>query len=283
MTATVTRLDDVKQYRPEITTVTPQLATKLLESNSMNRPVSDAHVHRIARQITEGKWKFNGDTIKIADTKDVVDGQHRLWAIIEANRAVETIIVYGVHKDAFSTLDTIRKSRSAADILSLAGMDARGRNSTAGALRWLCSYQKTKGDLKLLRKPQFKIENSDVETAYAAHPEMPAAVERVKKLHDLAAISGLAFVYYVAVSKNEELANQMIDVLDAPAGIAQSHPFFKLRQALISSRRLKHSNTLEQIALLFKGLNAAKEGKRIDRLIWKSQGEKAEDFPKLKI
>jgi len=52
-------------------------------------------VERIAKQIRQGKWKYNGDTIKIAATGDVLDGQHRLWAIIESKTAVETVIVYG--------------------------------------------------------------------------------------------------------------------------------------------------------------------------------------------
>lgn len=281
MTATVTRIDTVKKEMERVL-LTPEMATQLLEHNAYNRPVSDAHVSRIARQIIEDKWKFNGDTIKISETNDVLDGQHRLWAVIEAKRAIETIIVRGIARDAFATVDTIRKQRSGADILSLAGAN-KSRLQVAAAVKWLVSYQKTNQDLKLWKKPEFRVENSDIELTFKHHPAIAEAVERVKHLHDLMSIGALAFVYYVAVSKNQELADQMIEILDAPAGTAQSNPFFRLRQALIADRKYFHKNSLIQIALAFKALNAAKEGKRMERLIWKSQGEKAEEFPRLKI
>jgi len=46
--------------KPRITriTVTPEMAIKLLEKNQLNRPLSQAHVQRIARQIKEHKWCF---------------------------------------------------------------------------------------------------------------------------------------------------------------------------------------------------------------------------------
>src|SRR5262245_875204 len=83
---------------PQKTLVTPELATRLLEANGDNRPLTQSHVERIARQIRQGKWQFNGDTIKIASNEDVLDGQHRLWAIIEAQTAVESLIVYGIDR-----------------------------------------------------------------------------------------------------------------------------------------------------------------------------------------
>ena len=285
MTATVTSLDAMRsQVKIETVTITPAMATKMLEANTINRPLSDAHVHRIARQITEGKWKFNGDTIKIADTKDVVDGQHRLWAIIEASRPVETIIVHGVSRDSFATLDTIRKARSGSDILALMPNAPPARGKTiAAALKLLVSYQRTKGNLKLMSKPDMRVENSDVQDAFVHHPNIVEAVNRVHKLGDIVALSVAAFVFYIAVSRNEPLAEEMIEVLHAPAGIAQSNPFFKLRHALLASREKRKTNTLEQTALMFKALNAAKSGKRVEKIMWKQQGSMAEEFPKLVI
>jgi len=60
----------------------------MLEANQHNRPLSDGHVHRIADQIKAGKWKFNDGTIKVAENGDILDGQHRCWAVIFAKIAV---------------------------------------------------------------------------------------------------------------------------------------------------------------------------------------------------
>src|SRR5216683_3522813 len=132
--ATVTKLPR-KSETPQIVTITPEMAMNLLEHNTLNRPLNDQHVQRISRQIIDGKWRFNGDTIKIADTNDVLDGQHRLWAVIEAKKPIETIIVYGIARDAFATIDTLRKPRSFADVVALNGT-ARHRNYVASALTW---------------------------------------------------------------------------------------------------------------------------------------------------
>ena len=77
MHGVVTMAKTVKR-KLEVITLTPEMATELLELNKHNRPLSDGHVRRIAAQIQEGKWKFNGDTIKIAVDHSVLDGQHRV-------------------------------------------------------------------------------------------------------------------------------------------------------------------------------------------------------------
>ncbi len=97
---------------PKIITLTPEMAMSLLEANQNNRPLNHQHVDRIANQITKGKWKFNGDTIKLATNRDVLDGQHRLWAVVEAKQPIETAIIYDIEPEAFATIDTLRKPRS---------------------------------------------------------------------------------------------------------------------------------------------------------------------------
>src|SRR4051794_37109554 len=111
MPATVTKIPPKVESGARVL-VTPEMAMRLLDANKLNRPLTSGHAERIAQQIIQGKWRFNGDTIKISEDGDVLDGQHRLFAIIEAKIAVETIIVYGIKRDAFATIDTIRKTRS---------------------------------------------------------------------------------------------------------------------------------------------------------------------------
>ncbi len=211
----------LKQPKPkpvpmEIVTVTPEVAIDLLERNALNRPLSDQHVARIAGQITAGKWRFNGDTIKIATSEDVLDGQHRLWAVIEAKRPIETIIVRGIDRDAFATIDTLRKPRSLGDTVALAGT-LRHRSAVAVALSWLIRWQK--GFVVQYREAQNRIENSDIETIFAAHPSITEAVERTMKLRSLCNPGILGFFYYVLASRNAELAERMIHTLSDPAGV----------------------------------------------------------------
>lgn len=263
----------------QIVTVTPEMAVQILERNELNRPLNDQHVHRIARQITEGKWKFNGDTIKISSDHSVVDGQHRLWAIIEAKQAVDTIIVTGIERDAFATIDTLRKPRSGSDVIALAGT-LKYRNMIAAALGWLIRYQR--GVLQTYNQPQNKVENSDIEAAFKEHPGIVRAVERCMPLRGLANPGIVAFAYYVALDRNGLLAEKLVDTLIDPAGVSINDPLFRLRSYFTSDHH-KRKEAVMSIALMFKALNAARAGRKISALSWKNQGRNPEAFPKLEV
>lgn len=267
-----------KSDKLEVITLTPARATELLEHNTMNRPIGDQHVKRIAQQIIDGKWMFNGDSIKISSDGEVVDGQHRLWACITAEKPIETVIVYGVAREAFATVDTLRKPRSGADILALNGA-ARYRNIAASALQWLIRWQS--GHITEWRDPKYRVENSDVERAYVAHPGIMRAVERAVMLRSIGNPSIIGFFYYVLSNKAPELADRMMDTLADPSGVSVNDPYFRLR-AYFTGDHLKAKQPLMSIALMIKATNAAKNGQKVQVLNWRNQGKAAEDFPVLK-
>lgn len=259
--------------------LTPEKAAELLEHNTLNRPLNGNHVQRIARQIDEGKWRFNGDTIKISSTNDVLDGQHRLWAVIEAKKPIETVIVHGIEREAFATIDTLRKMRSGGDTLALCGA-TRYRIITATALQWLLRWQR--GVLEDFRAPQNRIENSDVEAAYENNPQIVRAVERAAKLRGLANPAIMAFFYYVLTNRNEALAERMMATLEDPGNVGVNDPFFRLRVYFTSDHH-KIKEPLVTIALAIKASNAATKNQKIQVLNWRNQGSRAEDFPKLDV
>lgn len=255
------------------------MAAGLLEHNQLNRPLRDAHVQRIAAQIIAGKWKFNGDTIKVADTGDVLDGQHRLWAVIEAKKAVETIVVYGIERDAFATIDTLRAMRNGADVLALNGA-SRYRSIMASALTWLIRWQR--GGVDKFKDPKNRVENSDIEAAFSAHPGIERAVEAAVKLRGIANPAIIAFLYYILTNRNAELADRMMETLRNPVSVPVNDPFFRLRAYFLSDHH-KRKEPLMTIAVAIKAANAAHRGQKIQVLNWRSQGKNAEDFPQLDI
>lgn len=103
--------------------LTPDLAAWLLDGNlDGNRRLSSREVDRIANDITEGRWKANGDTIKVNESGKLIDGQHRCHAVIQADIAVPTMIVFGVSddRDTMATIDTTARPRSVRDIYEIA-------------------------------------------------------------------------------------------------------------------------------------------------------------------
>ena len=64
------------------TLLTPELSKKLLEGNIDNRRVKQAVLLKYYKQIIEGRWVYGtAETIKIASTNRILDGQHRLESI----------------------------------------------------------------------------------------------------------------------------------------------------------------------------------------------------------
>ena len=259
--------------------VTPEMAMRFLDANNLNRPLSDPHVQRIANQIRENKWRFNGDTIKIADTGDVLDGQHRLWAIIESKQSVETIIVNGIAREAFSTIDTIRKPRSLGDTVALSG-NARYRSAIGSALAWLIRWQND--CLENYKAPINRVENSDVEQALKDNPGIVRAVERAQGMRSVANPALMAFLYYIVTNRNETLAERMMSTLADPAGVGVNDPFFRLRQYFLSDHH-KRKDPIVSIAIAIKAINAAAEDKKVQVLNWRHQGKSPETFPTLDI
>lgn len=259
--------------------LTPQRAAELLEHNKVNRPISDSHVARLERQIVLGKWRFNGDTIKISEDGDVLDGQHRLWAVMGAKKPIDTIVVTGIAREAFATIDTLRKPRSGADVLALNGAD-RYRNIAASAVQWLIRYQR--GVIDSFRDPKNRVENSDIEESFTAHPGIMHAVERAMPLRSMVNPAIIAFLYYILTNKDEALAERMVDTLENPAGVPVSDPFFRFRSYLTASRT-KQRIPVVTIALAIKAINAAHAGEKLSTLTWRNQGAKPETFPVLQV
>jgi hypothetical protein len=257
----------------------PRYAYELLEHNRENRPLNHPHIERIAMQIKTGKWRYNGNTIKISEDNDVLDGQHRLWAIVESNTAVPTVVVRGIKRDAFATIDAISRPRSGADTLALAGVKVYHAQISM-ALTWLLRWQR--GVLETYKAPENRIENSDIEAVFASNPAMARAVEVTIKARTIAHTAILAFAYYVMHNANAEVAETMMKVMLDPAGTSVNHPFFRLRLYFLTDKQIK-KDPIHSIALIFKAANFVAEGRESVNLSWRSQGERPEPFPKLAI
>ena len=104
----------------EMTTITPPMATLFLANNVSNRKLNQDHIDFLADQMLSGKWQKNGQTIVIADDGTLMDGQHRLNAIIKADIPAELGLCTGVPKTAMPTIDN-GKSRTTTDILTMNG------------------------------------------------------------------------------------------------------------------------------------------------------------------
>lgn len=114
----------------EIKTITPQVAERWLKLNyGGNRPLANDRVIEFATSMATGKWTLTHQGICFSDTGKLLDGQHRLSAIIKSGVSVQMLVVTGVSEDTFRAID-IGKVRPA----WLAAQLPRARAETWGAL-----------------------------------------------------------------------------------------------------------------------------------------------------
>lgn len=104
--------------KTEIVTVTPAKAEQWLERNNMNRPLRAAVVKGLVGAIQRGEWKLSHQGIAFGKSGRLLDGQHRLHAVIESGIAVPMMVTTDAADETFSVLD-IGAKRSIADTLGI--------------------------------------------------------------------------------------------------------------------------------------------------------------------
>ncbi|MGX4688279.1 hypothetical protein [Streptomyces sp. JNUCC 63] len=123
--------------RMEVVDVSPRLAAEWLTRNTNNRPLSKSTVQQLAGQIQRGEWQLTHQGIAFDEDQVLIDGQHRLAAIVRAGITVPLTVTHGVPRTAFTVMDTGRK-RTGRDALALAG--EANATHLAAALRGLHLY-----------------------------------------------------------------------------------------------------------------------------------------------
>ena len=102
-----------------IETITPEMAKKYLMFNTSNRALRKSLVSMYAKDMREGNWKLTHQGIAFNCDGTLLDGQHRLSAIIEAGVPVQMMVARGVERECQIAMDDHAK-RNAGDALSLA-------------------------------------------------------------------------------------------------------------------------------------------------------------------
>lgn len=106
----------VEIMKTEVMLVTPVQAKKWLERNTDNRDIRHSVVTGLAESIRRGEWILSHQGIAFSKTGRLLDGQHRLLAVVESGISVRMSVTFGVEEDAFKVMD-IGNRRSVHDIL----------------------------------------------------------------------------------------------------------------------------------------------------------------------
>jgi hypothetical protein len=241
----------MKMYS-KFTTISPTEAALWLDTkNSNNRPVSQSTVDRYIQEIKSGRWKTNGQPVIFSKSGWLMNGQHRLKAIVAANKSIETLIVWGIDDDAFDTIDD-GSQRSLGDVFAIKG---EGNPKLLGSgVRFLWVYATGQIATRDLRKGKIATKPL-LEQTLERHPGLRQSTKFYAMLKSrpggLLIAAGMAIgLHYLFALVDEKKADEFFNVLQSGVGLTEGHPILLLRARLISGKK-EASMNLTSLAIYF--------------------------------
>lgn len=213
--------------------ITPSKAKYLLTKNLSNRKLAPQHVAFLSRQMKLGEWSENGESIKFDVDGVLLDGQHRLLAIVQSNTSQNMLVVNNINSETFGTIDTGRP-RSAADVLF---KDKRKNHVLLSSCsRLILSFRELALSNNAVRSNY--ITNRAITDLVSSDIDLTKAVDFVVGHSNLKIIlspSIASFLYYQYTAHNAELGKEFLTLVSggANSNVCPSHT---IREFLIKSK-----------------------------------------------
>ena len=256
----------------KVMTITPAEATLWLDTkNSRNRPVSLSTVQRYAQEIKAGRWTMNGQPIIFGKDGQLLNGQHRLKAVVAANKQIETLVVYGIENETFDTIDDGNK-RSLADVFFVKG-EGNPKLLSSG-VRFLWVY--ATGQMKTRDLRRGKIATKAVlENTLDKHPGLRSSVKFYSMLKKrpggLLIPAGMAIgLHYLFALIDEAKADEFFTKFQSGYELTEGNPVSILRSSLITGKKDadKEFKSVAMYTYVVKAWNAFVLGQQLTRLVY---------------
>jgi hypothetical protein len=248
----------------EIITVTPAMAEEWLKQNTHNRNVRKRAVADYARDMKAGQWRLNGEAIKFAADGTLLDGQHRLLAVVEASIPVTLMVVTGLATETQETMDAGRK-RTAADAFSLRG--EANASTLASVLKRVWMWDQ--GDLRFAGN--YTPTTAECAALLEERPEIYRSVEIALRVHSAfrylpQSVVGTAHHLFSRIAVDE--AVWFFCRVGDGADLSANHPILTLRNRVMTDRAdSRKVPDYRHMAYLIRAWNAVREDRPLSRII----------------
>ncbi len=248
-----------KEPYSEVITMTPVLASLLLQRNTNNRNIMRMNGESIRNDILAGRWQFNGESIVVADTGLLIDGQHRCDAVVQTGKSITVSIVFGAKEEARYTID-IGSPKTAANFLHMKGF--KDCNNMAAAIALIIQYQKDGNIPKGYTRPT---KTEIVQNAEELRG-IQSSIDFVNGAKSLGSRSVLAFCHYVFKKRaGVVIADEFISKLINGEGLRKGDPIYYCRERLIAMRGTSIAG--DKAGIIFKAWNHWRLGDTITKII----------------
>jgi hypothetical protein len=251
-----------KKFSAIVETIGPKQAKKYLDMMPHNRRQRGRVKDRYIKAMAKGQWKLTGEAIKFNTRGELIDGQHRLEAIIATGKTVEILVCRNVPPEAFMELDT-GANRTPADLLTVAGYNYT--SGVASAIRHITSIYKVEagtvapGSLARERiDPETLLEYAEAHSATLIEAVQKTMSRQAKTV--LSPPSMYAALYYIFSEHNKKAADQFFQTLIDGIGYERGRqdPIYQLHRLLGQFKNDKHHRrpNFYKCAITIKAWNA---------------------------
>lgn len=274
----------------QVEEVGPKEAEAFLSMNVKNRALNERAVAEYAYSMTSGTWSFDGAPIRLSKEGIILDGQHRLSAVVKSGTTQKFLVVYGVDPAAQMTMDTGRK-RSLSNALTILG--EKDTTQLAALLQLAYRWDQGVRGAQLLsvgglgsgemnvspQIPQFlkyleenPTVRESVQPSLSLSRKMPVAPRVVGMFHMLAG----------RVDADDR--DFFLEKLASGENLSAGDPILVLRNRLIDMQnefKLRKVKVSPEVSLAFfiKAWNSYRDGTTMQRLLYKRGGAAPDKFP----
>lgn len=248
--------------------VGPDEAFQLLEMNKDNRPIRQRHVTELANKMRSGEFQgLNGSLIVVDFLGFLIDGQHRLWAIIECGVSQVVELKFGADPKVYNTMNQ-SKPMTGADMIRHRGLaDPTQRQTIASSVIRL-----DRGDFGGGLDP------CDIASAAEAEDQvkMGKAVEMLRRLkkRPLGSPAVLAAVYMRCLDRSVDSADAFFGNLASMEFTGDTDPVKALFTALSSPAARKAGGvTSKSVGIQNRGAKGQKDIAKATALAWNAYRE----------
>ena len=254
--------------------VTPAIAEQMLGHNTHNRPPRPQAVAAYTRDMAAGDWRWTGDPIRFADDGTLLDGQHRLIAIVQSGETIPLLVLRGLDRSAQENIDG-GVPRKFSDVLSL-----RGEMSAVGLAALVRNVNQWESGLR--GRSTAKVTNAQLLKTLDDHPELRdinRAAYNVSRTWAMPA-SLVGLTYWLFASIDQEDADFFMARCADGQNLSAGDPIYELRKVVAASKDIRgQRNQRYLLAVTIKAWNAYRRGDKISQLKFRVGGAKPEQFP----
>ncbi len=268
-------VDDVKTENRTVN-ITPKLAEFLLTKNQSNRPLNLPNVVKMVKDMIAGDWNYDGTPIVFDKYGNLLNGQHRLTAVVTSKKTLPFKVSTGYKTNIFATID-IGKTRTGGDVLAIAGyenytMFAQTANFMFKFMRGSITQNASKPS-RQTSSPNTGLSHKELLKFVELKPFIKNAILfalKTKKKQPTSLmpnymVSGL---YFLFSEKDQNKADSFLTKLLVGEGLESDSSIFHLRNRLLNSKfdktkRLQHN---EVVKLTILAWNYYRIGKKVKML-----------------